>query len=128
MVEPAHSHEAKEHVYYIIKGRGKVQLGDQVDAVADGDAVYLPAQGTHSIVNDSDEFIDLPGYQRHPPLGSRRRRRRLLRSGSVDPVIRNWRDDAHRESHGAVGWSVLAEKASFRTVPTNRHRSKAFTA
>ena len=25
MVEPAHTHEAKEHVYYIIRGRGKVQ-------------------------------------------------------------------------------------------------------
>ena len=39
MVEPAHTHAAKEHVYYIIKGRGKVQLDDKYYDVKEGDAV-----------------------------------------------------------------------------------------
>ena len=113
MVEPAHSHEAKEHVYYIIKGRGKVQLGDEFHDIVDGDAVYLPAQGVHSIVNDSDEFIEhlvisaIPHWSRTPGTGNSADR------GCVEPVIRNWRDGLPHMSHGAVGWSILAEKGKF---------------
>ena len=111
MVEPAHSHQAKEHVYYIIKGRGKVQLGDELHDVTDGDAVYLPSRGVHSILNDSDEFIEhlvisaIPHWARNGDGGADR--------GRVDPVIRNWRDGLPHMSHGAVGWSILAEKARF---------------
>ena len=36
MTEPAHSHDAKEHVYYVIKGHGKVQLGDDFFDVKGG--------------------------------------------------------------------------------------------
>jgi len=114
MVEPAHTHEAKEHVYYIIRGRGKVQLGDARHDVADGDAVYMPARGVHGIINDSDDFIDhlvisaIPHWARNGSPGTD------LDRGCVDPVIRNWRDDPPRLSHGAFGWSILAAKEQFR--------------
>ena len=113
MVEPAHSHEAKEHVYYIIKGRGQVQLGDEFHDVTDGDAVYLPAQGVHSILNNSDEFLEhlvisaIPHWARDGGGGD------AVDRGRVDPVIRNWRDGLPHMSHGAVGWSILAGKGQF---------------
>ena len=36
MTEPAHNHQAKEHVYYITKGRGEILLGDEIYEVRDG--------------------------------------------------------------------------------------------
>jgi quercetin dioxygenase-like cupin family protein len=110
--EPAHVHDTKEHVYYITKGRGKVQLGDDVFDVQEGDAVFMPAQGVHSIINDSEDFIEhlvisAIAHWASSDNGS------LLDRGRIDPVIRNWRSGAPHMSHGAVGWSILAEKAYF---------------
>ena len=45
MTEPAHSHDAKEHVYYIIKGNGKVQLGENIfDIMIINYIVWNPTQ------------------------------------------------------------------------------------
>ena len=110
--EPPHTHAAKEHVYYIVSGTGAVQLGEERFPVKEGDAVYMPAQGVHSIINDSDDFLEhyvisaIPHWAEEHPDGD-------LDRGRADPVIRNWRDGAPHMSHGAVGWSIMAEKAGF---------------
>ncbi len=112
MTEPAHSHDAKEHVYYVIKGHGKVQLGDDFFDVKEGDAVFMPAKGVHSIINDSDEFLEHLVISAIPHWSMNGDGKAADR-GRTDPVIRNWRAGAPHMSHGAVGWSILAEKAYF---------------
>ena len=113
--EPAHSHEAKEHVYYVINGTGKVQLGDDVIEVNEGDAIYMPAKGVHSVINDSDNFLEhlvISAIPEWATNGSGEHDR-----GRTDPVIRNWRDGPPHMSHGAVGWSIMAEKARIPDRP-----------
>lgn len=39
-----HSHETEEQLYYILKGRGVVRVGDERTEVKEGDTVYLPPQ------------------------------------------------------------------------------------
>ena len=110
--EPPHTHAAKEHVYYIVDGSGQVQLGNETFDVREGDAAYIPARTVHSIINDSDEFIEhyvisaIPCWASEHPDG-------CVDRGQTDPVIRNWRAGPPHMSHGAVGWSILAEKARF---------------
>ena len=57
MTEPAHNHQAKEHVYYITKGRGEILLGDEIYEVRDGAAAYIPQRTQHGLINDGDDWI-----------------------------------------------------------------------
>lgn len=110
--EPPHTHTAKEHVYYVVSGAGAVQLGGERFDVKEGDAIYIPAQTLHSIINEGEEFLEhyvisaIPYWAEKQPDGD-------LNRGRTDPVIRNWRAGPPHMSHGAVGWSILAEKALF---------------
>ncbi|MBM3934045.1 MAG: cupin domain-containing protein [SAR202 cluster bacterium] len=58
MEEPLHDHNDKEHVVYIIKGHGKVHLDGRVVEVKAGDAVYIPPKCKHSVVNDSNDWLE----------------------------------------------------------------------
>lgn len=54
---PRHAHLANEEALYILRGKGKVIIGDKEIPVSAGDYVaLLPGQeGAHQTVNDSDE-------------------------------------------------------------------------
>ncbi len=56
--EVAHDHEAKEHVYYVLEGRGKVMLDDSLHDIRDGDAIHIPPKTRHQLINDSDDWLD----------------------------------------------------------------------
>lgn len=49
-----HKHEDVEQVYFILKGRARVRLGDEVFDVGEGDFVYIPRGMTHSTENIGD--------------------------------------------------------------------------
>jgi mannose-6-phosphate isomerase-like protein (cupin superfamily) len=43
----AHFHPVTEEIYYILRGRGSMQIGDQMRAVGPGDAIAIPHGATH---------------------------------------------------------------------------------
>ncbi len=56
-----------EQVYIIIKGKGRVQVGDDSEEVGEGDLVYVPSNVVHWIENLSDQPLTYiaaytPGY------------------------------------------------------------------
>lgn len=55
---PKHLHHTIEHEEYILKGRVKVTLGDNVYEVKEGDAVFVPAGVPHAYSNPYDEDVE----------------------------------------------------------------------
>jgi mannose-6-phosphate isomerase-like protein (cupin superfamily) len=53
-----HSHEAEEQLYYFIKGNGKMKIDDVVFDVQEGDAVYIPVNAKHQLINNSSDWIE----------------------------------------------------------------------
>ncbi|RLI34341.1 hypothetical protein DRO55_06620 [Candidatus Bathyarchaeota archaeon] len=52
-----HSHEDLETVYYIVKGKGLVTIGDETELLKEGDVVFTPRNVKHQVVNDGDEEL-----------------------------------------------------------------------
>lgn len=52
-IEP-HFHENFEELYYLLSGRGRVSIGDEDKEVEEGDAIYIPREKVHRILNTSD--------------------------------------------------------------------------
>ncbi len=50
-----HFHRKTEEIYYILTGRGRMTVGDEVRAVAPGDAIAIPPQVAHQILNTGPE-------------------------------------------------------------------------
>ena len=51
-----HSH-APEQVYVVVRGRGRMRVGDEDWVVAAGDLIYIPSGSLHGIENLSDEVL-----------------------------------------------------------------------
>jgi len=51
----AHYHQTHEEVVYIIKGRGKMRLGDKDQDVKEGDIIYIPVKTVHSFVPEGGD-------------------------------------------------------------------------
>ncbi|MGA9772761.1 MAG: cupin domain-containing protein [Blastocatellia bacterium] len=54
-----HHHREIEEVYYILSGRGVMQVGDEKREVSAGDAVYVPRTARHTLENTGTEPIKL---------------------------------------------------------------------
>jgi quercetin dioxygenase-like cupin family protein len=52
----SHSHAA-EQVYVVVRGRGKMKVGDEERLVAAGDLIHVPPDTVHGIENPSDEVL-----------------------------------------------------------------------
>ena len=46
-----HHHPETEEIYYILEGRGSMQVGDEIRAVGPGDAIAIPPGAGHQIRN-----------------------------------------------------------------------------
>src|SRR5690349_12843300 len=46
-----HYHPLTEEIYYILEGRGRMQIGDEVEIVEPGDAIAIPPGEIHTIQN-----------------------------------------------------------------------------
>ena len=51
-----HSH-APEQVYAVVRGRGKMKVGDEERPVVEGDLIHIPPDTLHGIENPSDEVL-----------------------------------------------------------------------
>lgn len=57
-----HSHADHEEVYYIIGGRGRIKIDDEVARFRDGDAIYIPRRASHTITNDGEEMVEFLAF------------------------------------------------------------------
>ena len=92
-----HQHDAIEQLYFILRGRGQLLIGDDKVDVRDGTAVYMPVNVPHQAFNDGE------GWMEHLivscPLDE-------IREGT--PAVRDWRN-VHPVvlEGGTVSWPLL---------------------
>lgn len=53
-----HSHEGAEQIYYILRGAGKMLLGEEKHAVREGDVVYISPETPHQVFNDGEDWME----------------------------------------------------------------------
>ncbi len=60
-----HTHEDAEQVYFVMKGKGIIQVGEERENVSAGDVVFLPANVQHGFFNTGDKqaIVMLIGVQ-----------------------------------------------------------------
>ena len=62
------NHPDSEEVFYIVRGRGFVDLSDETQPIEAGSVIYIPAKTDHTIRNpDSDEELEW-FFVNTPPL------------------------------------------------------------
>src|SRR5437868_12526327 len=54
-----HYHLETEEIYYILQGRGRMTVGDEMREVAAGDAIFIPIKQSHRLENTGDEPMRL---------------------------------------------------------------------
>ncbi len=92
-----HQHADIEQMYFVLRGRGQLTIGDDKVDVRDGTAVYMPVNVPHQAFNDGD------GWMEHLivscPLDE-------IREGT--PAVCDWRD-VHPIvlEGGTISWPLL---------------------
>lgn len=54
-----HFHRTSEEIYYFVSGEGRMRLGEEEDAVEQGDAVVIPPGTRHKLWNPGTEPLVL---------------------------------------------------------------------
>jgi len=54
-MQAVHGHPDNEQIYIIVRGRGVMQVGGEMQEVHEGTLVYIPPGAAHAIKNPSDE-------------------------------------------------------------------------
>jgi mannose-6-phosphate isomerase-like protein (cupin superfamily) len=67
-VTTPHYHPKTEEIYYVLEGRGLMQVGDDAEAVGPGDAIAIPPKVVHRITNTGECVLRFlcccaPGYE-----------------------------------------------------------------
>jgi len=52
-----HRHVKTEEIYYILEGRGLMQIDDETQVVGPGDAIAIPPGASHQITNNGGEML-----------------------------------------------------------------------
>ncbi|MFH0963223.1 MAG: cupin domain-containing protein [Planctomycetota bacterium] len=60
-VGPAHTHKNEVEVYYVLRGRGTVRVGDETVEMREGTAVYVPETVEHETRNTGDGELEFLG-------------------------------------------------------------------
>jgi len=63
-----HHHQVTEEIYYILEGRGRMQIESEFQDVRPGDAIAIPPRSQHTITNTGSETLKFlctcaPGYE-----------------------------------------------------------------
>lgn len=51
---PPHFHPDLEELYYILSGYGDITIGEEKKEISRGDAVYIPKNALHTLVNTGE--------------------------------------------------------------------------
>ncbi|MBE9507090.1 MAG: cupin domain-containing protein [Chloroflexi bacterium] len=54
-----HWHTHLEEIYYILKGQGRMEIGDEAREVGIGDVILIPVNETHCLYNTGDDDLVL---------------------------------------------------------------------
>lgn len=54
-MQAVHGHPDNEQVYIIVRGRGVMQIGDEMEEVREGTLVFIPPGAAHALKNTGDE-------------------------------------------------------------------------
>lgn len=94
-----HKHDTIEQVYYVIAGSGEVVFDDRRHPVEAGDAVFLPPNVYHQMLNmSSDHWLE------HHVISME-----VEECVERELMIRNWRDVVPKtDREGALRWNQLA--------------------
>jgi mannose-6-phosphate isomerase-like protein (cupin superfamily) len=63
-----HRHKKTEEIYYILEGRGSMQVDKETQSVGPGDAIAIPPGSLHQIINTGTILLKFlcccaPGYE-----------------------------------------------------------------
>jgi len=53
-----HSHKGAEQIYYILRGAGKMLLGEEKYPVREGDVIHIPPEIPHQVFNDGEDWME----------------------------------------------------------------------
>jgi mannose-6-phosphate isomerase-like protein (cupin superfamily) len=54
-MQAVHGHPDNEQIYVIVRGRGVMQVGDEMEEVGEGMLVFIPPGAAHAIKNTGNE-------------------------------------------------------------------------
>lgn len=95
-----HHHTNIEQMYFVLRGRGQLLIGDDKADVQEGTAVYMPVNVPHQAFNDSDFWMEHLIVS--CPLDE-------IREGT--PAVRDWRDVTPViTEHKAIAWPLLTRE------------------
>ncbi|NIN52877.1 MAG: cupin domain-containing protein [Nitrososphaeria archaeon] len=57
-----HIHDDHEELYYVIKGRGKIRVDNDINEFCDGDLIYIPVGSEHEITNEGSEMVEFLAF------------------------------------------------------------------
>ena len=55
--QKVHTHEGSDKVYYVLEGRGKVTVGEEVKELVADEITLAPSGEDHGVLNDSGERL-----------------------------------------------------------------------
>jgi mannose-6-phosphate isomerase-like protein (cupin superfamily) len=55
--QSVHAHPVQEQAYVIVRGRGEMMVGAEVQEVSEGSLVFVPPATGHAIFNHTDESL-----------------------------------------------------------------------
>jgi len=58
-----HSHDLDEEIYFILKGEGQMIIEDKKTRIKAGDIIVNPVNGSHALINDTPENIEIFIFQ-----------------------------------------------------------------
>jgi mannose-6-phosphate isomerase-like protein (cupin superfamily) len=57
--QASHSHSGSDKIYYVLEGRGQIQIGDESRDAGEGTAILAPAGIDHAVSNRGTERLRL---------------------------------------------------------------------
>lgn len=55
--QSAHTHEGSDKVYYVVRGKGRFQVGGEERELGEGEIVLAPSGQNHGVVNSGSERL-----------------------------------------------------------------------
>ncbi|MDO8685724.1 MAG: cupin domain-containing protein [Clostridiales bacterium] len=50
-----HEHKKAQEIWYVIEGKGEIQIGDEIKEIEPGSLVYSPPETKHRLINHSPD-------------------------------------------------------------------------
>ena len=66
--QKAHTHDAQDKVYYVLKGAGRFSLAGREERLGEGEALIAPSGVEHGLVNDGPDPLVILVMVTPPPI------------------------------------------------------------